>query len=224
MQFRVSLLAALALGGVSSGAEAAIKVNAVVNGATLQCADAVNVKFSPAATRTDMRFTYECVNEGIARTCTPAAYTPDAFGDPDLQAGDPAFKYRAFAAQGGPVVTVVCDSNAAVALKGTEFVGEIDGQPLADCHPAVPIAQQPATLWSIGTKPVAQCVPALNANAIGTATCIEFRCPSVTANRQCFPHMNTTYAGRLPDTDTALRRVSLSCETMAPMLSHGFDE
>ena len=67
MQFRVSLLAALALGGVSSGAEAAIKVNATIDGQATSCADAVNVKFSPAAARTDMRFTYECVAEGISR-------------------------------------------------------------------------------------------------------------------------------------------------------------
>ena len=224
MQFRVSLLAALALGGMSSGAEAAIKVNAVVDGATLQCADAVNVKFSPAATRADMRFTYECAAEGIARTCRPAAYTPDAFGDPDLQAGDPAFKYRAFAAQGGPVVTVVCDSALPVAVKGTEFVGEIDGQPIAGCHPAVPVDAQAGQLWKIGTRPIAQCAPAVNGNALGSATCIEFRCPSDNASRQCFPHMNTTYAGRLPESDSALRRVTVSCESMAPMLSHGFDE
>lgn len=224
MQFRVSLLAALALGGVGSGAEAAIKVNATIDGQALACADAVNVKFTPAATRTDMRFSYECVAEGVSRTCTPAAYVDPGTGDDYLQNGDPAFKYRAFASQGGPVISIVCDSAVPVAIKGTEFVGTIDGQAIEGCHPAVPVDAQTSTLWSVGPKPIAQCVPAVNANALGTATCIEFRCPTDTASRQCFPAAETTYASRLSDNDSALRRVNVSCETMAPMLSHSFDD
>lgn len=236
MQARI-IAALLVLGGVATGADA-ITVRANVGGVELPaCSNAANVSFKSGSARADMRFSYECPSEGIARTCAPAAYaqpggTPGA-GTPgetllqNLQTGDPAFVYQA--ASGNPTITVVCDDGAGggiptPVIKGTEIVGTLDGVPFVGCHPAINFQHASQTAAVVMTKePVSNCPTSAGPIGNYTATCLRYQCPGDTEPKACFPLSQMAYTGRLPSDHSALRRVTVDCESQAPMLSDSFD-
>ena len=193
-------------------AEAAVSVDFTVGTQqTKSCAAAENVRLTPATTVAGMRFSYLCNDDGVELTCQPAV----ASTDPDIQPGGPNVKYTATG--GGAAIAVVCDDGPAaapVSVKGTEVLGIAGPTPLVGCHPATAISFQTSLA-------VEECVAGSGA---GTAACLKYRCPNDTATRACFPVANVAYTARLPESESALRRVNVQCELRPPMLNDNFDE
>jgi hypothetical protein len=69
--------------------------------------------------------------------------------------------------------------------------------------------------------PVEQCIAGSGA---GTAACLHYQCPNDETPRACFPVTTVAYTARLPQTESALRRLSVQCEMRPPMLNNDFDE
>ena len=193
-------------------AEAAVSVNFTVGTQqTKTCAAAENVRLTPATTVAGMRFSYLCNDDGVELTCQPAV----ASTDPDIQPGGPNIKYSPTG--GGASIAVVCDDGptaAPVSVKGTEVIGIAGSDPLVGCHPATGISFQASTSAD-------SCIA--NSGS-GTASCLHYQCPGDTAPRACFPVANVAYTARLPDSASALRRLTVECEMRPPMLNDNFDE
>jgi hypothetical protein len=209
--------AAVFLGGwLVPAAEAAISVNFnVPNQPPLLCDAAENVRLTPAASLNGMRFSFEC--DGIQRTCQPAPYTPPPSPhqpDPDYLPNAPFVKYQPSGS--GAAITVACDTApgaAPISIKGTEVSGLTGAEPILGCHPATNITFE-------ANIPVESCVAGSGA---GNGPCLHYRCPSESTARACFPVAQLAYDPRLPDSDNALRRLSVLCEARPPMLSNEFD-
>ena len=176
----------------------------------LVCTEAENVRLTPAATVDATRFAFDCATDGVQRVCQPAV----ASQDPDILPGGPNVKYEPTGS--GARVTVLCDdssSAAPVSIKGTEVIGIAGADPLAGCHPATNVSFQ----LNVAAN---DCVA--NAGA-GSAPCLRYQCPGDPQPRACFPVAELDYTARLPEADSALRRVDIVCELRPPMLRDDFD-
>ena len=192
-------------------AEAAISVNFnVMNQQPLVCSAAENVRLTPAASLSGVRFSFDCIADGVRRTCQPAPAT----NDPDIEPNAPFVKYLPNGS--GASITVVCDTSpnaAPLSIKGTEVVGAAGPTDITGCHPATNVTFE-------ASIPVESCIAGSGA---GSASCLRYRCPSESTARACFPVAQLSYVGSLPETDSALRRLSVICEMRPPMLSSEFD-
>lgn len=192
-------------------AEAAITVDFRVGTQNpLVCAQAENVRLTPAATVSATRFGFDCATDGVQRVCQPAV----ASEDPDIVPGGPHVKYEPTGT--GARITVHCDdssSAAPVSIKGTEVIGIAGETPVAGCHPATNVSFQLNVA-------VNDC---LANSGEGASACLRYQCPGDTQARSCFPVAELGYTARLPDTSSALRRVDIICELKPPMLRDDFD-
>ncbi|HVF36095.1 MAG TPA: hypothetical protein VND91_12305 [Candidatus Saccharimonadia bacterium] len=206
------VVAALCTGAfLVPAADAAISVNFKVGTQQpLICAAAENVRLTPAAAVQGMRFSFDCMDNGVRRTCQPAL----ASNDPDILPSGPLVKYTPTG--GGAAITVVCDdspSAAPVSIKGTEVVGVAGPDTVSGCHPAHGVTFD-------ATVPVDSCIAGSGA---GNAACLRYHCPGDGAPRACFPVSQLSYTALLPDSASALRRVAIVCELKPPMLRDDFD-
>lgn len=194
-----------------SAAHAAITVNFTVGTQQpLICAAAENVRLTPAASVQGTRFSFDCMSDGVRRTCQPAV----ASADPDIVPNGPAVKY--VPTGGGAAIAVVCDDapNAApVSIKGTEVVGVAGPGNVVGCHPAQGVTFE-------ANLPSESCV---SGSGPGNAACLRYQCPNDTAPRACFPVTQLSYTAQLPEAASALRRVDIICELRPPMLRDDFD-
>jgi len=195
-----------------SAAHAAITVNfSVGTQQPLLCAAAENVRLTPAASVQGTRFSFDCMSDGVRRTCQPAVASTT---DPDILPNGPAVKY--VPTGGGATIAVVCDdsSNAApVSIKGTEVVGMAGPGNIFDCHPARDITFD-------ANVPNDSCI---SGSGAGSGACLRFQCRNDAAPRACFPVTQLSYTAQLPDSASALRRVEIVCEMRPPMLRDDFD-
>lgn len=206
------IVAALCTGAfLVPAAEAAISVDFTVGTQPkFVCEAAVNVRLTPAASVQGMRFSFDCMDTGIRRTCQPAV----ASNDPDVLPNGPSIKYRPIG--GGAAIAVICDDSpnaAPVSIKGTEVIGVAGPGNVIGCHPAKGVTFE-------ANIPAESCVAGSGA---GTAPCVRYQCPNDAAPRACFPVSQLSYTAQLPDSASALRRVDIVCELRPPMLRDDFD-
>src|SRR5687767_1644290 len=149
-------------------AEAAISVNFnFPNQPQVLCAAAENVRLTPAPTLSGIRFSFECLTDGLSRTCQPAPYTPPPAPHPadgDYLPGAPFVKYQPTA--GGASILVACDASqgaAPLSIKGTEVAGIAGTEAIQGCHPASNVEFQP-------NVSVESCITGSGA---GTASCLR---------------------------------------------------
>lgn len=206
-----ALLCAAAL--LAPTAEAAISVNfSVPNEQPLVCTNAEDVRLMPTPSTSDVRFSFLCSEDGIQRSCQPATTA----SDPDIVPNGPFVKYMPGGS--GASLTVVCDTAtgaAPVSIKGIEVAGLSGDEPIVGCHPASDVTFEPGI-------PADSCVSGSGSSM--SAACLRYRCPNDSDTRACFPIADLTYQPTLPDGDTALRRLTVLCESRVPLLSNGFGD